>query len=166
MRVKRRAEGRTELVGRFGWLAHVVERGDRAIVERCSVGDNAAMPVDVEVDVTVRHLETVDELSGVDVRNASPLVSVGLYQVSHGRTRGIVTHVVTDVEAINATELLANETPRHLVHVDVLEEADLRDWADLEDLESGMIMLGAKAERLADVSSDLVARSGGRGKGG
>jgi hypothetical protein len=78
MRVKRRAEGGTELVGRFGRLAHVVERGDGAIVERCSVGDNAAIPVDVEVDVTVRHLETIDELSSVDVSNASPLVGVGL----------------------------------------------------------------------------------------
>ena len=56
----------------------------RGRVERVSPAKDSAGGVDVEVDITIGYLEPVEELSDIDVGDASVDIGVGLWGLSGG----------------------------------------------------------------------------------
>lgn len=80
-----RGDGSLELLAHMRSLVgrgvEVERRRSGTGVERVAPRQHPTVPVNVDVDVAVRDLETVDELTGVDVRDQCAGVGVGLWRV-------------------------------------------------------------------------------------
>lgn len=77
------------------------------------------MRVDVEVDITIGHLEAVEQLLCEDMGNARGFVGICLL-VSSCDGKWEITHVRTDVESVVTPDLVGDEPPRHLCRLDIV----------------------------------------------